>query len=109
MPYNEKLAERVRALLADEPELSERKQFGGMSFLVAGNFCCGVQNGDLVVRVPPEEAAAALERPHVRPMDFTGRPMKNWLYIAPEGTNTKRALAPWVERGRALARTLPPK
>jgi hypothetical protein len=83
--------------------------FGGVSFLLAGNYCCGVLKDDLVVRLAPEEAAAAIERPHVRPMDFTGRPMKHWLYVAPEGTKTKRALAAWVYRGRAFALSLPPK
>jgi hypothetical protein len=109
VPYNRKLAERVRALLADEPALSERNMFGGVSFLLAGNYCCGVLNDDLVVRLSPEESSSALERAHVRPMDFTGRPMRNWLYIAPEGTKTKRALSVWVDLGRAFALSLPPK
>ena len=109
MPHNGRLAERVRSLLAEEPLLSERNMFGGISFMLAGNYCCGVLNDDLVVRVPPGDAASALGRPHVRPMDFTGRPMKNWFYIAPEGTRTKRALAIWVGRARESALSLPPK
>ncbi|MEZ4553713.1 MAG: TfoX/Sxy family protein [Dehalococcoidia bacterium] len=109
MPYNEKLAERVRALLLEEPDLVEQRMFGGLSFMLAGNLCVGVLGEDLVVRVPADEAEATSARPHVRPMDFTGRPMKNWFYVSAEGTKTKRALASWVERGRAFARTFPPK
>lgn len=109
MPYNAKLANRVRALLGDEPDLIEQKMFGGISFMLAGNLCVGILGDDLVVRVPAAEAAATSALPHVRPMDFTGRPMKNWFYVAPDGTKTKRALTSWVERGRAFARTFPPK
>lgn len=109
MPYDAKLAERVRGLLAGEPDLVEKRMFGGLSFMLAGNLCVGVLGDDLVVRVPKEEAEATSALPHVRPMDFTGRPMKNWFYVAAEGTKTKRALTSWVERGRAFARTFPPK
>lgn len=109
MPYNEQLAERIRAILQDEPDLVEQKMFGGLSFMLAGNLCVGLLGDDLVVRVPPADAEATIARPHVRPMDFTGRPMKNWFYVAPEGTKTKRALTAWVERGRTFARTFPPK
>lgn len=109
MPYNAQLAERIRAILGDEPDLVEQKMFGGLSFMLAGNLCVGLLGDDLVVRVPKEAAAATSTRPHVRPMDFTGRPMKNWFYVAPEGTKTKRALTSWVEQGRAFARTFPPK
>ena len=109
MPHNQHLAERVRSLLGDEPLLSERNMFGGVSFMLAGNYCCGVLNDDLVVRLRAEDAGKALEKPHVRPMDFTGRPMKNWFYIAPEGIKTRRALTTWVDRARAFALSLPPK
>ncbi len=109
MPYNATLAERIRAILGDEPDLVEQKMFGGLSFMLAGNLCVGILGEDLVVRVPKEEAEATSTLPHVRPMDFTGRPMKNWFYVAPEGTRTKRALDSWVARGRAFARTFPPK
>ena len=109
MPHNGHLAGRVRSILADEPLLGERKMFGGISFMLAGNYCCGVLNDDLVVRLRAEDAARALEQPHVRPMDFTGRPMKNWFYVAPEGLKTRRALAIWVQRAREFALSLPPK
>lgn len=109
MPYNARLAERVRAILGEEPDLVEQRMFGGLSFMLAGNLCVGILGDDLVVRVPAEEAAATSVLPHVRPMDFTGRPMKHWFYVAPDGTRTKRALTSWVERGRAFARTFPPK
>lgn len=110
MPYNAKLAERVRAILAEEPDLVEKKMFGGICFLLAGNMCLGVHQDDIMVRVPLEDAESVGARPHVRPMDMTGRrPSKNWFFVGPEGTSTKRALTAWVDRGRAFARSLPPK
>ncbi|MBX7111121.1 MAG: TfoX/Sxy family protein [Dehalococcoidia bacterium] len=109
MPYNQKLAERVRALLADEPDLVEKKMFGGVCFMLAGNMCVGVNRDDLMVRVALEDAPAVSTRPHVRPMDITGRPARNFFFVGPEATNTARGLAAWVNRGRAFARSLPPK
>ncbi len=109
MPYNAKLAERVRAILGDEPDLVERKMFGGVCFMLAGNMCVGVDRDDLMVRVAVEDAAAVSVLPHVRPMDITGRPAKNFFFVAAAGTKTDRALAAWVDRGRAFARSLPPK
>jgi hypothetical protein len=112
MAYDEALAARVRDLLADSeaaPDLREQKMFGGIGFLLAGNICVGVHGDSLIVRLPHEDADAALDLPHVRPFDITGRPMHGWLFVAPDGLRTKRALAAWVERGRAFASTLPPK
>src|SRR3954470_23146218 len=83
--YDEHLAERARALL-DRPDLDERKMFGGIGFLVAGNMSVGVIGEDLIVRVDPDEAEAMLAEPGARPFDFTGRPMKGWLFVAPDAT-----------------------
>lgn len=109
MAYDEALADRVRELLAAQPELSEKRMFGGISFLVAGRMSCGVIGEDLVVRLSPEEGAAALAEDGVRPMDFTGRPMKGWIYVAPEATADDAQLAGWVEAGVAFASSLPEK
>jgi TfoX/Sxy family transcriptional regulator of competence genes len=77
LAYNEELASRVREILAEIGDVAERKMFGGIAFMVSGHMCCGVINDDLVLRLGPEAAQKALKHPHVRPMDFTGRPMKD--------------------------------
>lgn len=109
MPYNEALAERVRALLAGERDLGERRMFGGITFVLGGNFCVGVHNDDLIVRTDPAEHEATLARPHVREMDITGRPSRGWIFVAGEGLRTKRQLEAWVGRGVTFARSLPAK
>jgi TfoX/Sxy family transcriptional regulator of competence genes len=106
--YDERLAARVRNLLAGDPALSERKMFGGLAFMLAGNMCCGIVDERLMLRIGADLAEQALERPHVQPMDFTGRPMTGMVYVAPEGLRGK-ALRPWVEQAAGFARTLPPK
>ncbi len=109
MAYSEKLAERVHAILDDEPRLVERKMFGGIAFMLRGNMCCGVVGEDLMVRVGPEGYEAALARPQAREMDFTGRPMRGMVYVAAAGLQSKRALKSWVDRGAAYALSLPAK
>lgn len=106
MAYDETLGGRVRRLLAEEPGIVERKMFGGLCFTVSGRMCCGVLGRDLVLRLSPERGEAALRRPHTRPMDFTGRPMRGFLYVAPAGTRDGRALRKWVAEGVEFARTI---
>ena len=109
MAYDEQLADRIRAALATTPDVSERKMFGGLAFMVAGHMACGIVGEDLMLRVGEDGAEAALDEPHTRPMDFTGKPMKSMVYVAPAGTETDAALLAWVERATGYARTLPPK
>jgi TfoX/Sxy family transcriptional regulator of competence genes len=109
MAYDEALAERIRDLLAVNPDVTERKMFGGIGFMVAGNMCCGVLGDELVVRVGPEAGERALREPGVRAFDFTGRPAKGMLYVAPEVTGSEEGLAAWVEQALAHAMSLPPK
>lgn len=109
MAFDEKLAERVRAALARRRGVSEKKMFGGVAFLADGHMFCGVNQADLVVRVGPEAWAKALARRHARPMDFTGKPLSGYVYVAPPGVRTAASLKAWVERGLEFARTLPPK
>ena len=109
MAYDETLAARVRDALALEPNLTERKMFGGLAFMVGGNMCCGIVKDELMVRVPPDDYAAALTEPHARAMDFTGRPMKGMLFVAPAGLAADADLRTWVTRGAVHARSLPPK
>lgn len=108
MAYDERLADRVRDVLEGAPGVSERKMFGGIAFMVEGHMACGVAGDDLMLRLGPEGAEAALRRPHVRPMDFTGRPMTGMVFVAPPGLRGA-ALRRWVEAAAAFARTLPPK
>jgi hypothetical protein len=107
--YDEELADRVRDLLAPREVVSEREMFGGIAFMVGGNMACGVHGEDLIVRLDPEEAGKALEEGAARPFDLTGRPMKGWILIAPEGTTTDTELAGWVDAGGDFAQSLPGK
>jgi TfoX/Sxy family transcriptional regulator of competence genes len=109
MAYDETLADRARDVLASRSDLSERKMFGGIAFMVAGNMAVGVIGDDLMVRLDPTDAAQALSEPHVRPMDFTGKPMKGMIYVDSAGTEADEDLAGWVEAGADFATSLPPK
>jgi len=107
--YDEVLAERVRDHLATRPDVSERKMFGGLCFLVGGNMCVGVMAEDLMVRVGKDAYAEALARPHAREMDFTGRVARGIVYVGPAGFADEAGLETWVDRGVAFAASLPPK
>jgi TfoX/Sxy family transcriptional regulator of competence genes len=109
MAFDEQLADRVRDVLAARPELSERKMFGGIAFMIGGNMAVGVLGEDLMVRLDPVDAEKALAEAHVRPMDFTGRPTKNMVYVSTEGTASDESLAGWVDAGADFAASLPPK
>jgi hypothetical protein len=110
MAYDEDLANRIRALLGGERGVDEKRMFGGLAFLVAGNMSVAAsRDGGLMVRVPPEETEALLAREHVTPMVMAGRQSKGWVRVAAEGVRTKRQLEPWVRRGVAYAKDLPPK
>jgi TfoX/Sxy family transcriptional regulator of competence genes len=110
MAYDEDLANRIRELIADTPGVAEKKMFGGLAFLVAGNMAVAASGqGGLMVRIDPGETAALLRKPHAGPFEMRGRPMDGWLRVDAEGVRTKRQLEPWVKRGVAYARTLPPK
>jgi TfoX/Sxy family transcriptional regulator of competence genes len=107
MAYDEALADRVREALAARSELSERKMFGGIGFMLAGKMAVGVIGEDLIVRVGPDEAERALTEEGVREFDFTGRPMKGWVYVAPEAIDGDDQLADWVDAGADFAASLP--
>jgi TfoX/Sxy family transcriptional regulator of competence genes len=110
MAYDEDLANRLRELLADEDGVFEKKMFGGLAFLLHGHMCVSAsRNGGLLARIDPDDAEAALARPHVSLMTMGGRTMAGWVTVAPEGLRTKRDLAPWVKRSVVFAKTLPPK
>lgn len=96
----------MRTVLADEAHLIERKMFGGLAFMVDGHMCCGIVGDRLMLRLGAERADAALDRPHVLPMDFTGRPLTGMVYVELGGLRGA-ALACWVGEARAFVATLP--
>jgi hypothetical protein len=101
--YDERLAERVRQALGGRSDLTERKMFGGLAFLRDGRMCCGIVGQDLIVRVVEAEMPAAMQRRHVRPMDFTGKPLRGFVYVSPAGCSTAAALRGWIARGLRFA------
>lgn len=110
MPYDEDLANRIRELVAGEPDVTEQRMFGGLAFLVGGNMSVAASGqGGLMVRIDPEDTDALLAKSHARSFEMRGREMQGWLRVDPEGLRTKRQLAPWVTRGLAYARSLPAK
>ena len=110
MAYDEELANRIRELVAGETGVTEKRMFGGLAFLIGGNMSVAASGqGGLMVRVDPDETDALLEKPHAQPFVMRGREMRGWLRVDDEGVRTKRRLEPWVRRGVAYARTLPPK
>jgi TfoX N-terminal domain len=109
MAYDEALADRIREVISARSDVSERKMFGGIGFLIGGNMSVGVIGEDLIVRLDPEEADAALTEPGVREFDFTGRPMKGWVFVGPEVTADDEGLASWVDAGADYAASLPAK
>jgi hypothetical protein len=106
--YDEQLAGRVRDVLVPEPGLTERKMLGGLAFMLEGNMCCGIVGDELMLRLGVDGADDALERDHVRPMDFTGKPMTGMVFVSEEGLRDA-ALHAWVGRATTFVRTLPPK
>ena len=109
MAYDKKLTDRMRVALGRVQSVTERKMFGGIAFMVRGNMCCGVIDDRMMVRVGPLAYEKALKLSHAGPMDFTGKSMRGFVYIAPEGVRTARQLQAWVQRGLDFVETLPAK
>ena len=109
MAYNEALADRIRTQLKRRRGITEKKMFGGVCFLVNRNMAFGIVGDELMVRVGPEAYEDALAQRHARDMDFTGRPMKGMVYVAPMGFHKDADLKAWMERGLKFARSLPAK
>jgi len=107
MAYDEKLDARISEIV-DDWGATTKKMFGGTCHLLHGNMLCGVNSDRLIVRLGDKAGPAALEEPHTRPMDITGRPMKGWVIVSPKGYAGK-ALNDWLERARVFVSTLPPK
>jgi TfoX/Sxy family transcriptional regulator of competence genes len=110
MAYDEELAERIRALVADEQSVAEKKMFGGLAFLVGGNMAIAASGqGGALVRVDPDETEALVASTGAETFVMRGRSMNGWLRVDAEHLRTKRQLGEWVARGVAHARSLPEK
>jgi len=110
MAYDEDLANRLRELLADEPNLTEQKMFGGLAFLIGGNMAIAASGeGGVLVRADPMQSAKLVESGPARPMQMRGREMAGWLRVDIDDIRQKRQLAKWVKIGADYARSLPPK
>lgn len=109
MPYDETLARRVRALTRGRKDVVEKMMFGGIAFMCKGRMACGIVQDELMVRVGPERHDELLSRSHVRPMDFTGRPMRGFLYVTPAGIEQDFELQRWVELAFEIASSSPAK
>lgn len=110
MAYDEDLANRIRELIARDADVTERRMFGGLAFLLGGHMSVTAsRQGGLMVRVDPEDTEALLAKPHTGPFEMRGRELQGWLRVDAEGVRTKRQLEPWVKRGVVYARSLPPK
>ena len=110
MAYDEDLADRIRELLGSESGVTEKRMFGGLSFMLNGNMAIAASGqGGLLVRVRPDDTEALLEHDHVEPMVMRGREMRGWLRVSIDGAKTERQLEGWVERGATYAKSLDPK
>lgn len=109
MAYDEGVAQRLREAFEEYPQVTEKRMFGGIAFMLNGHMCCGVVGEELMVRVGPEGYQQALARPHAREMDFTGKALKGFVYVTPEGFAEDEDLAAWVERASRFVLSLPPK
>jgi TfoX/Sxy family transcriptional regulator of competence genes len=109
MAYDEGLATRIRDMLDADPSHSERKMFGGIAFMYEGHMFIGITGDVLMARVGPHDYEAALHRPHVREMDFTGKPLKGYVYVDPAGIEDDDDLALWIQKSRAFVKSLPAK
>lgn len=109
MAYDEGLAQRIRESLRIGGDVVEKKMFGGIAFMVDGNMCVGVVGDDLMARVGPKQYPQALARPDAREMDFTGKPLKGFVYVDAAGIESDAALQEWLDLACAFVQDLPPK
>jgi len=110
VPFDEKLAARIRKQLGKKQGLVEKRMFGGVAFMLNGNMCVGIHKDELIVRLAPEDTVQALTQKHTRIFDLSGgRTMKGWILVQPKGLATDATLGKWVTVGVKFAATLPAK
>lgn len=97
MAYNETTADRIRQALAGTKKLVEKKMFGGIAFMINNKMCIGVDKDDIMIRCTPEMNDELLSKKGIRPFDLTGKPMKGWLLVSPEGTKSKKEFDSWIQ------------
>lgn len=109
MAYDEKFAARLRNVFEGNLDISEKKMFGGLAFMCRGHMFVGIIGEDLMARVGPDHYLEALQQKHVREMDFTGKPMKGYVFVASEGLSSAQSLKSWTSMCLRFIDTLPPK
>src|SRR5207249_7873782 len=109
MAFSESLAARIRDALVRKRGVKEKKMFGGVGFLLNGNMLVGVWKDSLIVRLGSEEGDEALREPHVKEFDITGRAMKGWVLVEPQGVEDDDQLKGWIQRATRFVKTLPGK
>lgn len=109
MAYDDGLAQRIREQLQEQPNVEEKKMFGGLCFIVSRHMCCGIVEDKLMARVGPEKYEEMLIKEHALKMDFTGKPMRGMLYVEPEGVHSDKNLREWIDASLDFIQTLPPK
>ena len=109
MSYDQGVVDRVRKVLAKRRNVAERRMFGGLTFMVGGHMACGVVGDELMVRVGPDAYPEALKNSHAREMDFTGTPLKGFVFVEPKGFATEENLREWLDQAVAFVKTLPVK
>jgi TfoX/Sxy family transcriptional regulator of competence genes len=108
MAYNEELADRVRAAFRGIRRLEEKRMMGGLTFMVNGKMCVGVLKDDLMCRIDPAIHEKAVQRKGAREMDFTGKPMKGFVFVGYSGTRNKKDLKYWLDLSLAFNKTAKP-
>ena len=109
MAYSEKLAERINSILKGKRGIVQKKMFGGICYMYKDKMSVGIVKDDLMIRVLPEKYDGYLKKPHVRKMDFTGKPLKGFLYVGSQGIKTEKQLSKWIDVGLEFAVKSPPK
>ena len=109
MAYDREVAQRVREAMSGVSNVVEKKMVGGIAFMVQGNMCCGVIGEELMVRVGIDGYEDVLKRPHAREMDFTSKPLRGFVYVAPEGFESDNDLRTWIDRALVFVQSLPTK
>jgi hypothetical protein len=109
MAYDEGLAERLRDIFRGHNEVEEKKMFGGLCFMVSGHMCCGIVGDRLMARVGHDNYQKCLSRRYASEMDFTGKPMKGFLYVDPGGISEDEDLTFWVRTCLQFIESLPPR
>jgi len=109
MAFDEGLAQRLREIFAEREDVIEKKMFGGLVCMLSGNMCCGVVGEDLMARVGPDQYESALKQPYARKMDFTGKPLKGFVYVGYQGIMSDNDLECWVGRCEKFVCSLPAK